>query len=146
MMPSMPRLRTPARSEMSSPSVAKIRGEAMRMAAAHSVAENRISIASMILLPAQAVAGEHDRRDHGEKRCRPHHLGDIARHLRLAAQGIGADEDGGDEDRRRDDAQRMEQRQHGYDDAGIAEAGRQIEREIALEARHFREPGEARKP
>ena len=43
MMPSMPRLRTPARSQMSSPNVAKMSGEAMRIAAAQSEAVNRMS-------------------------------------------------------------------------------------------------------
>ena len=38
MMPSMPRLSTPARSQMSSPRVAKMSGEAMRTAAAQSEA------------------------------------------------------------------------------------------------------------
>src|SRR5919108_1775617 len=47
MMPSMPRLRTPARSQISSPNVAKISGDAIRTAAAHSVVVNRISIASI---------------------------------------------------------------------------------------------------
>ena len=43
MMPSMPRLRTPARSQMSSPIVAKISGEAMRTTAAQKLAETRMS-------------------------------------------------------------------------------------------------------
>jgi hypothetical protein len=43
MMPSMPRFRTPARSQMSSPSVAKISGDAMRTAAAQKLAVRRIS-------------------------------------------------------------------------------------------------------
>src|SRR5262245_29812825 len=145
MMPSMPRLRTPARSEMSSPKVAKINGEAMRMAAAQRVAENRISTASIALFPAQAITREHKPRDHGEKRRRNHYLRDVARHLGAAAHCIGADENSGDEDRRGDDTQRMKQCQHGDDNAGIAEARRQIEGEIALEASHLREAGEARK-
>ena len=47
MMPSMPRLSTPARSQMSSPRVAKMSGEAMRIAAAHRLADSRISIAAI---------------------------------------------------------------------------------------------------
>src|SRR6185369_6277642 len=99
MMPSMPRLRTPARSEMSSPRVAKMRGEAIRMAAAHKLAESRISSAFMILFPAQAVAREHERRDHGEEGRRHHHLRNVARHLGSPAHCVGADEDAGNEDR-----------------------------------------------
>ena len=47
-MPSMPKLSTPARSQINSPSVAKISGEAMRMAAAQSEAVKRISMACII--------------------------------------------------------------------------------------------------
>ena len=43
MMPSMPRFSTPARSQISSPMVAKISGEAMRITAAQKVAESRMS-------------------------------------------------------------------------------------------------------
>ena len=48
MMPSMPRLSTPARSHSSSPSVAKISGVAMRSAAAQKLACSRMSSASVI--------------------------------------------------------------------------------------------------
>ena len=47
MMPSMPRLSTPARSQISSPRVAKISGEAMRIAAAHKLASNTMPSASI---------------------------------------------------------------------------------------------------
>ena len=43
MMPSMPRFSTPARSQISSPIVAKISGEAMRTTAAQKLAESRMS-------------------------------------------------------------------------------------------------------
>ena len=45
MMPSMPRLSTPARSQISSPIVAKISGEAMRIAATQNEAVKRMSSA-----------------------------------------------------------------------------------------------------
>jgi hypothetical protein len=47
MMPSMPRLSTPARSQINSPIVAKISGEAMRIAATQNEAVKRISKASI---------------------------------------------------------------------------------------------------
>jgi hypothetical protein len=47
MIPSIPRFRTPARSQMSSPIVAKMRGEAMRTAAAQKLAVKRISMNSI---------------------------------------------------------------------------------------------------
>ncbi len=47
MIPSIPRLRTPARSQMSSPIVAKMSGEAMRTAAAQKLAVKRISTSSI---------------------------------------------------------------------------------------------------
>ena len=56
MMPSMPRLSTPARSQISSPIVAKISGEAMRMAAAQKLAVKRMSSASTLILAPHAVA------------------------------------------------------------------------------------------
>ncbi len=43
MMPSIPRFSTPARSQISSPIVAKISGEAMRTTAAQKLAESRMS-------------------------------------------------------------------------------------------------------
>ena len=48
MIPSIPRLRTPARSQISSPIVAKISGEAMRTTAAQKVAEIKMSRISVI--------------------------------------------------------------------------------------------------
>jgi hypothetical protein len=47
MIPSIPRLSTPARSQISSPRVAKISGEAMRIAAAHRLASKMMLTASM---------------------------------------------------------------------------------------------------
>ena len=51
MMPSMPRLRTPARSHTSSPRVPKTSGVAMRRAAAQKLAVTRISSGSVIAGP-----------------------------------------------------------------------------------------------
>ncbi len=48
MIPSMPRLSVPARSHSSSPSVAKIKGVAIRSVAAQKLAWNRMSRASVI--------------------------------------------------------------------------------------------------
>ena len=46
-----------------------------------------------------------------------------------------------------DDAERMQHGQHGDDDAGVAEARRQIEREIALQPRDLRpKPASAARP
>src|SRR5512145_1461959 len=107
MMPSMPRLSTPARSQISSPRVAKISGEAMRIAAAHRLASKMMLMASIRLSPLQAEAREQHRRHHGEQGGRDHHVGDVVGHADRAAHGIGADEHGGDEDRGGDDADRM---------------------------------------
>ena len=51
MIPSIPRFSTPARSQISSPIVARIRGDAMRMTAAQKLAEIRISTISVIRAP-----------------------------------------------------------------------------------------------
>ena len=81
MMPSMPRLSTPARSQISSPMVAKISGEAMRIAATQKEAVKRISRASITVhLTLNRV--KQDRHDHGEQRGRDHDVGDVARHAR----------------------------------------------------------------
>src|SRR5688572_26459171 len=117
MMPSMPRLSTPARSQTSSPMVAKISGEAILMAATQKEAVNRISTASIprdappivrgghfrptggfrkpvsLSSPSHPKAGEQDGRDHGQKRGRHHHVGDVARHAGRPAHRVGAHED-----------------------------------------------------
>lgn len=51
MMPSMPRFSTPARSQISSPMVAKISGEAMRIAAVQNEAVSRMSKAVISTAP-----------------------------------------------------------------------------------------------
>ncbi len=54
MIPSMPRLSTPARSQTSAPSVPRISGVAIRSTAAHSPAEARISRIAVIAAPGIA--------------------------------------------------------------------------------------------
>ena len=51
MIPSIPRFSTPARSQISSPIVAKIRGEAMRIAAAQKLVEIKMSHSAIISTP-----------------------------------------------------------------------------------------------
>src|SRR5918992_1243393 len=98
MMPSMPRLSTPARSHKSSPSVPRISGVAIRTAAAQKAAESRISSTPSIASgPAQAVAGDEAREQHSEQGGRDDQVGEIAGHAERPAHAVGADEHGGHE-------------------------------------------------
>jgi hypothetical protein len=55
MIPSIPRFSTPARSQISSPIVAKIRGDAMRTAAAQKLPASRMSSNSIIRAPPDSA-------------------------------------------------------------------------------------------
>src|SRR5688572_4193566 len=99
-MPSMPRLRTPARSQINSPSVPKMSGVAMRSAAAQNAAVKKISSASGMAGSREpdAVAGDHAGKQHRQERGRHDQVGDVARDIHGAAHGIGAHEDRGDKE------------------------------------------------
>ena len=92
---------------------------------------------------AQAEAGEEAADQDAEQRQRDDEVGDVARDAEAAAHRIGTDEDRGDEQRRGDHAERRQAGEHRDDDAGIAEAGREVVGEVALEARHLAHPGKA---
>src|SRR3712207_3032777 len=94
-MPSMPKLRTPARSQISSPSVPKMSGVAMRSAAPQSGAVKNIPSASGRAGSRQPepITGDHAADQDRQERGRDDQIGDIARDLDGAAHGIGADKD-----------------------------------------------------
>ena len=152
-MPSMPRLSTPARSQISAPSTPKISGVAMRMAAAQKFAVSEdverlpsYASASRRADEADAEAQEEAADQHAEQRQRHDEVGDVVRDAGGAAHRVGADEDRRDEDRGGDDAERRQAGEHGDDDAGIAEAGRQVGGEIALQPGHLADAGKPREP
>ena len=146
MMPSMPRLRTPARSEISSPIVAKISGEAMRTTAAQKSPRAGFRRASSSRAAARKRVSMQ-RRDHGEERAGDHDVGDdssarpAARLIALAPTKMPATKIAASTT-----AKRMSMRQHRDDDAGVAEARRQIERQVALQAGDLGETSEAASP
>src|SRR4051794_15247309 len=135
-MPSMPRLRTPARSQISAPSTPNISGVAIRIAAAQKLAENRMSKSPSSMGysgPAQAKAAEEAAHDGAEEGERDDEIGNIARDGERTAHRIGADEYACDKDRGRHAGERLQPGEQRDDDAGIAEASREIGGQIALE-------------
>ena len=97
MMPSMPRLSTPARSHSSTPSVPKISGVAMRSTAdpevgvaEHASTSRRRSIQARSP-PAQPIRrGERGRDQHRQQRDRHDHVGDVGRHRDTARLMLSA--------------------------------------------------------
>ena len=144
MMPSMPRLSTPARSENISPSVAKASGVAMRMMAARKPTWKICSNTALMGGPdaADAIGGEQQRHQHGKQRGALDDVAEEGRHAGRARHRLGAGHHGGEEDRRRHDAERIEPRQHGDDDAGIAVARRDVAHHLEMHAADLADAGE----
>src|SRR5215217_4873188 len=127
-MPSMPRLSTPARSQISAPRTPKISGVAMRKAAAQKLAEPMMSKMTSISDPhlpaveAHAEFQEETSHQHAKQRERYDEIGEIIGNPRRPAHRIRADENRGDEDGRNDRADRRQAREHRNDNARIAKA------------------------
>ena len=99
MIPSMPRLSTPARSHSSTPSVPRISGVAMRSTATQKAGLARMSTTSVIsLTPSDAVLRQQRRDQHRDQRHGNDHVGDVGGHADRAAHGVGADQHAGHED------------------------------------------------
>src|SRR5688500_20122774 len=97
-MPSMPRLRTPARSQINSPSVPKMSGVTMRSAAAQNAAVKKKSSASGMAGSRQteAVAGDHAGKKNGQTSSGDNQEGEVAGDIHRPAHGIGAHDNGDD--------------------------------------------------
>src|SRR3990172_10015189 len=123
MMPSMPRLRTPARSLINSPRVASRSGVEMRSTAAKKPISKTWSRRSNIADDPQPVRREEADGDHAHQRRPLDHVGEVDRHAEAPRHRAGAVEDDGEKQGGRNRAERVELGERGDDDAGIAVAG-----------------------
>ena len=95
---------------------------------------------------ADAIAGEQQRDQHGDQRRALQHVGQEHRHPGGARHRFGAGHHDGQEDRRRHDAERVQPRQHGDDDAAVAEAGRQVAHHLEVHAADLADAGQPGEP
>src|SRR4029077_3842542 len=99
MIPSMPRLRTPARSLKHSPSVARSSGVEMRTIAAKKPTSKSVESTSSMVGDAQPVHQEQTSGHHREEGNALDDIGEIDRHAGRARHRAGAVEDDGEEER-----------------------------------------------
>src|SRR3989442_4122415 len=108
MIPSIPRLITPARSAKSSPNVPKISGVAMRMRAAKNPIWNSWASMSCMAGCSQPILGEEQCREHTEQRDTLDDIGQEDRHAGRPRHSLGPGDDHGEEHGRRQHADRIE--------------------------------------
>src|SRR4029078_6800597 len=158
MIPSMPRLSTPARSHSNTPSVPKMSGVAMRSTATQKGTPATMSRMSAVIVspagpsqgtdasplwaasnasvgvvssPADPVARKHRRHQHGDERCRDNDVGDVRRHGDGATHAVGPDQNPRDEDGGGPAADRIQLREHRNHDSAVAVSRRHVERDVA---------------
>src|SRR6476646_10274271 len=108
MMPSMPRLSTPARSHSSAPSVPKISGVAIRSTADQKSTFANSATTSTLFIdrgtpwrpssPPQPIPHEQRRDEHRHQRHGDDDVGNVRWYGDAAAHAVRADEHAGDED------------------------------------------------
>src|SRR5882724_579195 len=141
-MPSTPRLSTPARSTTNSPEAASRSGvEAVMMVS---------TIASMNSMgnlrrehQTEAIEDERVAGEHVEQQNALEHLGQVQRHFERNLRGLAADEGQREEQRRDQDADRMEASEEGDDDRREAIAGRDVRLEMVDRRRDLDDAGKA---
>src|SRR5579885_1237928 len=141
-MPSTPRLSTPARSTTSSPAAAISSGVAAVMTVSSTASMSMVGHPAARADPAHAVEHERVAGEHEEQQHPLHHVGEIDRHAQLDLRRLAAEIGEREHQPRDQNARRVEQPEKSDDDRGEAVARRDRRQDLADRAGHLHDPGE----
>src|SRR5580658_1581529 len=130
-MPSTPRLSTPARSTTSSPSAAMRSGVDAVMTVSRIASRSTVSHPRPRCYEADAIGDERVAGEHVEEQHALEDLGEVERHMQRDLRGLAAEIGQGEGKPGQQDADRIEPAEKGDDDRGEAIARRDRRQELA---------------